>query len=57
MMVVRRVDQEIYATQIEKIEFFKVCNSQNILIKLYESVFSQLETWVKVTLEKFSDVV
>ena len=42
---------------LEKKEFFKVFNSQNILTKVYESVFFQLKTWVQVTLENFSDVV
>ena len=46
-----------YATESEKIEFFKVFNSQNIPTKLYESVFFQLKTLIKVPLEKFSDVV
>ena len=46
-----------HATESEKIEFFKVFNSQNIPTKLYESVFFQLKTLIKVTLEKYSDVV
>ena len=41
----------------KKKEFFKVFNSQNILTKAYANVFFQLKTLVKVTLEKFSDVV
>ena len=43
--------------KVKKNEFFKVFNSQNILTKVYENVFFQLKTLVKVTLEKFSDVV
>ena len=57
MIVVRRVDEEIYATKSEKIEFFKVFNSQNILTKVYENVFFQLKKLLKVTLENFSGVV
>ena len=39
--------------KVKKNEFFKVFNSQNILTKVYESVFVQLKTLIKVNLEKF----
>ena len=56
MMVVRRVDQEICNWKWKN-WIFKIFNSQNIPTKLYESVFFQLKILIKVTLEKFSDVV
>ena len=44
--------------KVKKNEFFKVFNSQNIILtKMYESVFFQMKTLIKVTLEKFSGVV
>ena len=35
----------------------KVSNFQRILMKMYESVFFELKTFVKVTPENFSDVI
>ena len=50
---------KIYATESEKIQFFKVFNTPTLRILRQNcmKVFFQLKTLIKVTLEIFSDMV
>ena len=43
--------------KVEKSDFFKLFNSQNILMKTLENVAFWRKTFLKVALEKFSGVV
>ena len=43
--------------KVEKSEFFKLFNSQNILMKTLENVAFWRKTFFKVALEKFSGAV
>ena len=54
MMTRRSRDMQL---KVKKNEFLNVFSSQNILTKMYESVFFQLKNLVKATLENFSDLV